>query len=250
MVELLYGRRSVYEALRAGRRRIYGLALAEGVQKTSGVVGQIVSLARTAGVPLTRSSRQELDRVAAAHQGVVAEAAPYPYADLDDILAFAADRNEPPLLVLLDLLQDPQNFGSLVRTAEAVSVHGVVIPRRRAVGVTPAVVSASAGAVEHLRVAQVTNLARTVDELKRRDVWVAGLEATPEAQLYHQADLRGPLALVVGSEGSGLRRLVREKCDFLLRLPMRGRVASLNAAVAGSITLYEVDRQRRAAAVG
>jgi 23S rRNA (guanosine2251-2'-O)-methyltransferase len=250
MVELLYGRRPVFEALRAGRRRIYGLALAEGVQEMSGVVGQIVSLAQAVGVPLTRSSRQELDRVAPAHQGVVVEAAPYPYADLDDILVFAAGCNESPLLLLLDLLKDPQNFGSLLRTAEAVGVHGVVIPRRRAVGVTPAVVSASAGAVEHLRVAQVTNLARTIDHLKRHDVWVAGLEATPGAQLYHQADLSGPLALVVGSEGSGLRRLVREKCDFLLRLPMRGRVASLNAAVAGSIALYEVDRQRRAAAVG
>jgi 23S rRNA (guanosine2251-2'-O)-methyltransferase len=247
MIDLLYGRRPVYEALRAARRRIYGMALAEGVQETGGVVGQIVSLARAAGVPLTRSSRQELDRVAPAHQGVVVETGPYPYADLDDILAFAAGRGEPPLLLLLDLLQDPQNFGSLLRTAEAVGVHGVIIPHRRAVGVTPAVVSASAGAVEHLRVAQVTNLARTIDELKRHDVWVAGLEVTPEAQLYHQADLHGPLALVVGSEGSGLRRLVREKCDFLLQLPMHGRVASLNAAVAGSVVLYELERQRHVA---
>jgi 23S rRNA (guanosine2251-2'-O)-methyltransferase len=250
MVDLLYGRRPVYEALRAGRRRIYGLALAEGVQETGGVVAQIVSLAQAAGVPLTRSSRQELDRVAPAHQGVVVEAAPYPYADLDDILAFAADRSEPPLLVLLDLLQDPQNFGSLLRTSEAVGVHGVIIPQRRAVGVTPAVVSASAGAVEHLRVAQVTNLARVIEELKRHELWVAGLEVTPEAQLYHQVDLRGPLALVVGGEGSGMRRLVREKCDFLLRLPMHGRVASLNAAVAGSIALYEVERQRHATKAG
>jgi 23S rRNA (guanosine2251-2'-O)-methyltransferase len=250
MIDLLYGRRPVYEALRAARRRIYGLALAEGIQETGGVVGQIVSLAQSAGVPLTRSSRQELDRVAPAHQGVVVEAGPYPYADLEDILAFAADRSEPPLLLLLDLLQDPQNFGSLLRTAEAVGVHGVVIQHRRAVGVTPAVVSASAGAVEHLRVAQVTNLARTIDELKRHDVWVAGLEVAPEAQLYHQADLRGPLALVVGSEGAGMRRLVREKCDFLLRLPMRGRVASLNAAVAGSVVLYEGERQRHMAQAG
>jgi 23S rRNA (guanosine2251-2'-O)-methyltransferase len=133
----------------------------------------------------------------------------------------------------------------LLRTAEAVGVHGVVIPRRRAVGITPAVVSASAGAVEHLRVVQLTNLARAIDELKQHDVWVAGLEADPEAQYLDQADLCGPLALVVGSEGRGLRRLVREKCDFRLRLPMHGRVASLNAAVAGSVALYEVERQRR-----
>jgi 23S rRNA (guanosine2251-2'-O)-methyltransferase len=133
----------------------------------------------------------------------------------------------------------------LLRTAEAVGVHGVVIPRRRAVGITPAVVSASAGAVEHLWVAQVTNLARTIDQLKSHGIWVAGLDAGADAGLLDQADLRGPLALVVGSEGQGLRRLVREKCDFSVRLPMRGRVASLNAAVAGSVALYEVDRQRR-----
>ena len=245
MIDLLYGRRPVYEALQAGRRHIYKLMLAEGIQEKGGIVSEIVSMARTAGVPLMRSSRRELDRVAPNHQGVVAEVGPYPYADLDDILSFAAEQSVPPLLVLLDLLQDPQNVGSLLRTAEAVGVHGIVIPQRRAVGVTPAVVNTSAGAVEHLRVVQVANLARTVDELKRHDLWVAGLEAAPEAQLFDQADLRGPLALVVGSEGSGLRRLVREKCDFLLRLPMRGRVASLNAAVAGSVVLYEVERQRR-----
>jgi len=246
MVDVLYGRRPVYEALRAGRRRIYKLMLAKGVQEKGGVVGQIVSMARTAAVPLLTVTRQELDRAVSNHQGIVAEASPYPYADLGDILSLAADQSDPPLLLLLDLLQDPQNFGSLLRTAEAVGVHGVVIPQRRAVGVTPAVVSASAGAVEHLRVAHVTNLARTLDELKRQGLWVAGLEAAEEAELYDQADLRGPLALVVGSEGSGLRRLVREKCDFLVRLPMLGRVASLNAAVAGSVALYEVERQRRA----
>ncbi len=253
MVELLYGRRPVYEALRAGRRRIYRLTLAEGVREggeETGIIGQIVSLARAAGVNVSRSPRRELDRVASHHQGVVAEASPYPYADLDDILSLAGERGEPPLLLLLDLLQDPQNVGSLLRTAEAVGVHGLIIPQRRAVGITPAVVSASAGAVEHLLVAQVTNLARTIDELKRHDLWVAGLEADPSAQLYDQADLRGPLALVVGSEGSGLRRLVREKCDFLLQLPMRGRVTSLNAAVAGSVALYEVERQRHSGQAG
>jgi len=249
MVDLLYGRRPVYEALRAGRRRIYKLMLARGVQEKGGVVGQIVSMARTAAVPLAIVPRQELDRVVSNHQGIVAEASSYPYADLDDLLSFAADRSDPPLFLLLDLLQDPQNFGSLLRTAEAVGVHGVVIPQRRAVGVTSAVVSASAGAVEHLRVARVINLARTLDELKRQDLWVAGLEAAEDAELYDQADLRGPLALVVGSEGSGLRRLVREKCDFLVRLPMLGRVSSLNAAVAGSVALYEVERQRRAGKV-
>lgn len=249
MVDLLYGRRPVYEALRAGRRRIYKLMLAKGVQEKGGVVGQILSMARPAAIPLATVPRQELDRVVSNHQGIVAEVSSYPYADLSEILSFAANQSDAPLFLLLDLLQDPQNFGSLLRTAEAVGVHGVVIPQRRAVGVTPAVVSASAGAVEHLRVACVTNLARTLDELKRQGLWVAGLEATEEAELYDQADLRGPLALVVGSEGSGLRRLVREKCDFLVRLPMLGRVSSLNAAVAGSVALYEVERQRRAGKV-
>jgi 23S rRNA (guanosine2251-2'-O)-methyltransferase len=244
MADLLYGRRPVYEALRAGRRRFYKLTLAAGARETD-VIAQILSLARAAGVKASYSPRRELDRVTAHHQGVIIEASPYPYSDLDAMFSLAAQRDAPPLLLLLDLLQDPQNMGSLLRSAEAVGVHGIIIPRRRQVGITPAVVSASSGAVEHLLVAQETNLARTIDDLKRRDVWIAGLEADPSAQLYDQADLRGPLALVVGSEGRGLRRLVREKCDWLLRLPMHGQVESLNAAVAGSIALYEVERQRR-----
>jgi 23S rRNA (guanosine2251-2'-O)-methyltransferase len=244
VTDLLYGRRPVYEALRAGRRRFHKLVLAEGVRETD-VIAQILSLARSAGVTVSHSPRQELERVTAHHQGVIAEASPYPYSDLDDVLSLAAKRDAPPLLLLLDLLQDPQNVGSLLRAAEAVGVHGIVIPQRRQVAITPAVVSASSGAVEHLLVAQVTNLAHTIEALKRHDIWIAGLQADPSAQLYDQADLRGPLALVVGSEGSGLRRLVREKCDWLLRLPMHGQVESLNAAVAGSIALYEVERQRR-----
>jgi 23S rRNA (guanosine2251-2'-O)-methyltransferase len=245
MVELLYGRRPVYETLRAGRRRIYRLVLAEGVRDNTGVIGQIIRMARQCGAPVTRSPRRELDKSVPNHQGIIAEAGPYPYPDMETVISFSAAQDTPPLFLVLDLLQDPQNVGSLLRTAEAVGVHGVVIPRRRAVSVTPAVVNASAGAVEHLWVVQVTNLARTIDELKQHDVWVAGLEADPEAQLLDQADLAGPLALVVGGEGRGLRRLVREKCDFRVRLPMYGRVESLNAAVAGSVALYEVERQRR-----
>jgi 23S rRNA (guanosine2251-2'-O)-methyltransferase len=245
MIDLLYGRRPVYEVLRAGRRRVYRIVLIKGIHDTGGIIHEIVSLARAIDVPVAHSSRQELDRMARNHQGIVAETSTYPYFASSDILNFVAEQDEPPLFLLLDLLQDPQNLGSLLRTAEAVGVHGVFIPHRRAVGVTPAVVSTSAGAIEHLRIAQVTNLARTIEELKQHDVWVAGLDSTAEAQVYDRADLRGPLALVVGSEGSGLRRLVREKCDFLVQLPMYGCVASLNAAVAGSVALYEVDRQRR-----
>lgn len=247
MRETLYGRNAVCESLRAGRRKPYKLILAEGVRQT-GIVGQIVSLAERAGVVVQRTERRNLDQLGNInHQSVVLETSEYPYSSLDNILALARSRGEPPLLLLLDLLKDPQNLGSLARTAEAAGVHGVVIQRRRAVGVTPAVVQASAGAVEHLLVAQVTNLVDAIGRLKANDVWVAGLEAVRGAQLYHQTDLSGRLALVVGSEGEGLRRLVRERCDFLLRLPLHGQVTSLNASVAGSVVLYEALRQRQGA---
>ncbi len=243
MREILYGRNAVCESLRAGRRQAYRLLLAEGVRRM-GIVGQIVSLAEQGGVVVQSTERRNLDQLGDVnHQGVVLEASEYPYSSLDDILALARSRGEPPLLLLLDLLKDPQNVGGLARTVEAVGAHGMVIQRRRAVGITPAVVCASAGAVEHLLVAQVTNLVRAIESLKARDVWVAGLAATGDAQLYHQADLTGSLALVVGSEGEGLRRLVRERCDFLLRMPMLGRVTSLNASVAGAVALYEALRQ-------
>jgi 23S rRNA (guanosine2251-2'-O)-methyltransferase len=168
----------------------------------------------------------------------------YPYVEVEAMLALARERNEPPLLLLLDCLQDPQNLGTLLRTAEVVGVHGVVIPRHRAAEITPAVSNASAGSVEHLLIARVTNLVRTMEELKEKGVWIAGLENLPEAQDYHEAGLSMPLALVVGSEGRGLSRLVRERCDLWIRLPMRGHIDSLNAAVAGSIALYEVWQQR------
>ena len=245
MRETLYGRQAVRESLRAGRRKFYKLTLAEGVRQTD-VIGQIVSLAEQAGAPVERTERRNLERLGGFHhQGVMLETSEYPYSTLDDISALARSRGEPPLLLLLDLLEDPHNVGSLLRTAEAVGVHGVVIQRRRAVDITPAVVHTSAGAVEHLLVAQVTNLVRAIGKLKERDVWVAGLEAVDGAQQYTQADLRGPLAIVVGSEGKGLRRLVRERCDFLLQLPMFGQITSLNASIAGSVVLYEATRQRR-----
>jgi 23S rRNA (guanosine2251-2'-O)-methyltransferase len=250
MREILYGRNAVLESLRAGRRKPYKLMLAEGVRQT-GVIGQIVFLAEQTGTPVNRTERPNLDRLGNVnHQGVALETSEYPYSGLDAILSTPQSRHEVPLLLLLDLLQDPQNVGSLLRTAEAVGVHGVVIQRRRAVGITPAVVHTSAGAVEHLLVAQVTNLVNAIGRLKAHDVWVAGLEALHDAQLCHETDLNGPLALVIGSEGEGLRRLVRERCDFLLRLPMLGQVTSLNAAVAGSVVLYEALRQRGARVAG
>jgi 23S rRNA (guanosine2251-2'-O)-methyltransferase len=245
MGEILYGRQPVREVLRAGRRQIYHLRLAGGV-KTSGIVAEVLALARQAGVPVRRVNRRELDTLGGEvnHQGLAAEVSAYPYVDLEDLLAVARQAAEAPFVLLLDHVQDPQNLGSLLRSAEAIGVHGVVIPGRRAAGVTPAVVRASAGAAEHVRLVQVSNLVQAMEWLKEQGLWLAGLEALPEAQLYTQADLRGALGLVVGSEGQGLARLVRERCDFLIRLPLRGRVESLNAGVAGAIALYEAWRQR------
>jgi len=243
-MQVIWGRNPVNEALR-GRRKVLRVYVGSGVSE-SRILADISEGARRQGVPVQTVQRQELDRLAGSreHQGVVAEVSDYPYSDVDGILKLARQRGEAPFLLILDSVQDPQNFGSLLRTAEAVGVDGVIIPKRRAVGVTPAVVKASAGAVEHLEVAQVSNLVQTIESLKREGVWVVGVETSGQ-QLYDEADLSGPIAIVVGGEGTGLGRLVRERCDFLIRLPMRGHVASLNAAVAGSIVLYEVWRQRR-----
>jgi 23S rRNA (guanosine2251-2'-O)-methyltransferase len=247
MREILYGRQPVRETLRAGRRQVFRLLLAEGIRAV-GIIEDILGLAKQSGVPVHHVERSNLDRLGGEvnHQGLAAEVSPYPYAELPELLTSATLAKEPPFLLLLDHVQDPQNVGSLLRTAEAVGVHGVVIPKRRAADVTPATVRASAGAAEHIRVAQVTNLVRTMTELKAEGIWLAGLEAAPAAQLYNLADLTGSLGLVVGSEGRGLARLVRETCDFLIRLPMHGQVSSLNAGVAGAVALYEILRQRMA----
>lgn len=245
MSEFLYGRNPVAECLRAGRRKVARLLVAEG-SKESGALSEITRLAQHRRVPLQRTDRRQLDKLApgANHQGILAEVGAYPYVEVEVMLAAARERGETPLLLLLDCLQDPQNLGTLLRTAEVVGAHGVILPDRRSASITPAVVSASSGACEHLRIAQVINLAQTMELLKAEDVWIAGLEDTPEAQPVWEADLSGPTALVVGSEGGGIRRLVRETCDFTVRLPMFGQINSLNAAVAGSIALYEVLRQR------
>jgi 23S rRNA (guanosine2251-2'-O)-methyltransferase len=245
MREILYGRQPLRETLRAGRRTVFKLLQARGLQPT-GIVGEILALAKRANVAVQVVDRQNLDKLGggANHQGLAAEVSGYPYVALEELLEAASQAGEPPFLLLLDHVQDPQNLGSLLRTAEAVGVHGVVLPRRRAAGVTPAAVRASAGAAEQVRVAQVTNLVRSMGTLKANGVWLAGLEALPDSLLYTEADLRGALGLVVGSEGQGLARLVRETCDYLIRLPLHGEVTSLNAAVAGAVALYEVLRQR------
>ncbi len=237
--ELIYGRRPVIEALRAGRRVFHRVLIAEGAEQ-AGPMRAIVGEAGARGLRVETLPRAALDAQArgANHQGALLEVGPYPYVETDDILANAAQRGDPPFVLLLDLLQDVQNVGALLRTAEAVGVHGVILQERRAAGITPAVVSASSGAVEHLLVARVTNLVRAMEALQEVGIWLAGLEQAEGALRYDQADLRGGLGLVVGSEGEGLRRLVRETCDFVVSLPMRGAVESLNAAVAGSVALY------------
>ncbi len=243
MSELIFGRHPVEEALRSGVpvRRLWVLER----QMNRGPLLEIRRLAEQRGVPVKPVSRAELDRLAAGgvHQGVIARVAPYRYSTLDEVLRVAEERGESPFLLLLDHLNDVHNFGALVRTAEAAGLHGVVIPARRSVSVTPVVYKTSAGAVLHMRVARVPNLVQAMGWLKERGVWLVGLD--PDAPLrYDQADLRGALGIVVGAEGKGLSRLVRETCDFLVSLPMRGHVESLNASVAGGIVMYEALRQR------
>lgn len=239
----MYGRNAVYETLRAKRRRIYSLKLAEGVQP-SPRLQEIQSLARAAKLNVQTVRRGELDGyVDGHHQGVALQAEEYPYAHMGQLLQRARDTGKPPFFLILDTLQDPQNFGTLLRTAEAVGVHGIIIPQRRTATVTPAVVNASSGATEHLLIAQ-HNLAQAIDELKQEDIWVIGLDGGPQSQPLRRLKLDMPIALVVGSEGEGMRRLVRESCDGLLRLPMQGQVESLNAATAGSVALYMVWQAR------
>lgn len=232
--EFLYGRNPVLEALRARRRKFYRLILAEGL-KDSPPVSEIISQANRLGLYPIFMPRERLDTAVpdGSHQGIILETSAYPYSSFEEIL-----HGESGIILALDLLQDPQNVGSLLRTAEATGVKGVLIQERNAVGITPAVVKASAGAVEHLKVVQISNLNRALEGLKERGYWIIGLEALPEAQDLFQVKPPFPLVLVVGSEGKGLRPSVREKCDLLLKLPMEGKVSSLNVAVAGSIALY------------
>ncbi|HRA54530.1 MAG TPA: 23S rRNA (guanosine(2251)-2'-O)-methyltransferase RlmB [Thermoflexales bacterium] len=239
----LYGRHAVLESLRAGRRGFRRLWLADG-GRDAPILREIIEAAKAANVPNQTAPREAFDAISLHAQGVALETGDYPYAGLDDMLALAARRDEKPLILILDTLQDPQNLGSLIRTADAVGAHGVVIPDRRSAAVTPAVANASAGAVEHLLVAQVVNLAREIDALKQQDVWVAALQDDPRATDLYGTDLRGGLALIVGNEADGVGRLLRDKADYLVKLPMRGRIASLNAAAAGTVALYEVLRQR------
>ena len=237
MKEFIYSRNAVYETLRAKRREVFRIQIAEGIQE-KGRLDDILKLAKERRIIVERLPKVRLDKIHENHQGIVAEVNAYPYSDVVDILEVSRNKNELPFVLILDSLQDPQNFGTLLRTAEAVGVHGVIIPLAHTVEVTPAVVNASSGASEHLRIAK-SNLAQVIDILKEENIWIVGLDQNGEV-VSKKTDrhLRGAVGLVVGSEGEGLRELTRKKCDIMLKLPMRGKVESLNAAVAGSVALY------------
>lgn len=241
-VEMIGGRNPVVEALRSGRE-LNKIWIAEGVNKKS--IGEILSLASKAKVVVQYVPNKRLDSLLDSHhQGIVASVAAYEYAELDDVFALASERGEDPFILILDELEDPHNLGSILRTADAVGVHGVIIPRRRSVGLTAVVAKASTGAIEYIPVVRVNNLSQTVTKLKEKGVWIAGTDAKGSAD-YRRMDATLPLAVIIGSEGKGMSRILRENCDFLYHLPMLGQVTSLNASVAASLLMYEVMRKRQ-----
>ena len=243
MPEYIWGRNPVMETLHSPRQ-VKRILFAEG-QREASTLAAILQEAKRRHIPTEKVARARLDQLShgAVHQGCVAVVEKRAYATLDEILAHAEDKHEAPFLLILDAIQDVNNLGSLLRTAEAAGVHGVILPERRAAEVNATVIKTSAGATEHLLIAQEINLTRTIEFLKKQQIWVVGLAGEAGTE-YDQADLTGALALVVGNEGKGISRLVREHCDLLIKLPMRGHINSLNAAVAGSIALYEAFRQR------
>lgn len=243
MPDYVWGRNPVLETLRSSRK-VKRLLIAEGQREAPALAG-ILQEAAHQQIPLETVPRARLEQLSqgAVHQGCLAVVESRKYATIDEILEYAQKRNEDPFLLLLDAIQDVNNLGSLMRTAEAAGVHGVIIPQHHAAEVNATVVKTSAGATEHLLIAQENNLTHTIDALKKKNIWVIGLAGETQTE-YIQADLTGPLVLVVGNEGKGISRLVREHCDLLIWLPMHGQINSLNAAVAGSIALYEALRQR------
>lgn len=240
--DVLVGRNAVTEALKSGRG-INKLWIASGDRE--GSVAEIAALAKERGIVVQYVERAKIEALAGGHrhQGVLAYVAPVPYAELEYILKAAEAKGEAPFLVLLDELEDPHNLGALLRTADATGVHGILIPKRRSVSLNATVAKTSAGAVEYVPVARIGNIAQTLKKLKEKGFWVAGADMDGE-KAYYEADLTGPLVLVVGSEGKGMSRLTKEACDFIVRMPMVGRINSLNASVAGSILMYESMRQR------
>ncbi len=239
--DIIAGRNAIMEALRANRG-IDSLLVARGSR--AGKVSDIVAACKEKGIPVKEVAPEKLDHMCRGvpHQGVAAIAAAHTYSTIDDIFALAEKKGEHPFIIVADSIQDPHNLGAIIRTAEGAGAHGVIIPKRRSVGMTYTVGKSSAGAIEHLPIARVPNLNAAVEELKERGVWVFG--ADPDGMPWHKADFKGPSALVIGGEDAGISRLLKEKCDFLVSLPMRGKISSLNASVACAVIMYEVVRQR------
>ncbi|MBQ2891517.1 MAG: 23S rRNA (guanosine(2251)-2'-O)-methyltransferase RlmB [Bacilli bacterium] len=242
MQDKIYGFNPVIEALESGSE-IDKILLKDGIKHSK--ASKITALAKEKKIPFQFVNQSKLDTLTEGgnHQGVLAFSAVHKYYTVDEILESAAEKNEPPFIVILDSVTDPHNLGSIIRTANAAGAHGVIIPKNRSAGLSSTVFKVSAGASEYTMVAKVTNLSRTVEDLKKKGVWVAGTAL--EAESYHfDTDLKGPLAVIIGSEGEGMSRILREKCDFLIKIPMLGRIESLNASVAAGILLYEAVRQR------
>ncbi len=240
MSEIIIGRNAVLEALKSNRE-IEKITLAKGAE---GSVRQIAAKARDKRIPLYYSDKSRMDKMASggAHQGVIAVISDYRYCSVEDILKRAADRGEDPFIIILDGLEDPHNLGAIMRTAECAGAHGIIIPKRRSVSVTETVAKTSAGAVEYMLCAKVANIASEIDRLKKKGIWIGACDMGDH--IYYDRDLTGPIGLVIGAEGDGISRLVREKCDFVVSIPMKGSINSLNASNAASILMYEVVRQR------
>lgn len=237
---IIEGRNPVLEVIQSGRA-INKLMIADGNRE--GSIKKIIAKAKEKGIVISYVDKAKINSMSQSdnHQGVIAFVAAYDYVELDDMLNGIEG---PPFLIVLDEINDPHNLGSIMRTADAVGAHGIIIPKRRAVGLTPVVAKTSAGAIEYIPVCRVTNLARTIDALKERGIWVAGADMAGQ-QTHFQANFEGPIALVMGNEGQGISRLVKEKCDFLVNIPMIGKVSSLNASVAASVIMYEIFKQRQ-----
>ena len=236
MKEWITGRNPVYEVLSTHHRDSFRLLIADGA-KIEGKLSQIMDLAKKYKLGISKVPRKQLDQMGENHQGVALETAGYHYSDIHEIIAAAQKRDEPLFVLLLDMIQNPQNLGTLVRTAAAVGMHGIIMPQAKAAGVTPAVVHASVGATEHIRIAQM-NLSQAIDILHEEGLWIVGMEGGDGTSLVETKRLTGPLGIIVGNEGEGLRQLTRKACDELAALPMSGQVESLNAATAGSIMIY------------
>lgn len=238
------GRNPVIELLKSGHP-VTKILLADSI-KPGDAVAEILRLAQSKNIPVERVARHMIDKLSSmdANQGVIAYAAVKEHVSLDDLLAISAEKNEPPLYVILDGIEDPQNLGSILRTAYAGGIHGVIIRERRAVGLTAAVAKASAGAVWYMPVASVSSIASAIETLKKNNIWVIGIDRSSKDD-YTQMDFKSPVAIVIGSEGKGLSELVRKRCDFLAHIPMRGEITSLNASVAAALVMYEAFKQRR-----